>query len=734
MTRARLNRLVAARIATTALVFVAAAAVVNASPARAGTYDVVACDAAPGSANNSWRPLTNDAQMAAYAACPSGGDRRRGLVARNAVGGGGASVGPGAVAQYAFFAPAGTAIVGLLASYRFYHAASNWEGALSDGTQVIRGCPAGTGACDVSSAGEWIPLSGQGVIYIDAYCAYGSCPTSSTGDAGHDYLQATANLYSATVRLEDDSAPGIANARGGLWSDGWHSGGQDYAFDSSDNAGVRETRVLIDGNVVTRSTKGCDFTLTIPCPTGDTAGTVDTRTVRPDGSHSVVIQSEDAAGNVAQIGRQASIDNTPPGPPQQLQVDGGDGWRNTNTFTLRWQNPAQTNTAPIAGANYELCPTRGTAADCKPGKTDGANITSIAGLKVPATGDWQVRLWLRDAAGNADRSTAGDVLHLRFDDQAPDSAAFTSPDPADPTKIAVLASDPGSGIAGGAIEYKKQRATAWHGMATQVDGNSLVAHVDDEHLSNGTYELRARVDDAAGNERSTSSTTSGDPATVTLPLRLPTHLVAGRARHRHHRTRYRTRLHVRFHHRIRLHGRLTNGAGVPFAATQIEVFQRVHVAGAGWTPAGELQTSKTGRFSYLAPAGVSRTLRFRYGGTATIRAAHRDVVLKVGALTTFHVSRHSVINGETVRMHGRLRGGHVPDGGKLIALQVFLRGGWHTFATTRSHAHGRWHYDYRFDGTRGRQTYRFRAMVPHEATYPYATGVSNRARVVVRGL
>ena len=722
-----------ARVALLAVLVVGTIASLNTATALAGTYDVLACDAA-GGANNSWIATVTSPLVAAYPACPSSGLDGNGLVARNVIDTSGGIVDQGATAQYAFWAPPGTAIVGLFAAYRFYHAWPTWEAALSDGHTVIRGCAAGAGACDVRSNGEWIPLAGQGVIYFDVFCAYDWCPVGSTGDAAHHYEYAIANLYSATVRLEDNSPPSLESPSGGLWGSGWLSGNQDFAFYSSDNAGVRETRVLIDGTVVARSTKGCDFSLTIPCPSGNTSGAVDTRTVRPDGVHSVVIQSEDPAGNVSQIAHQVSIDNAPPGPPLQLQVDGGDAWRNSNAFTVRWQNPSQSGTAPIAGAVYQFCPSSGPASACKQGSATGSNITSIAGVAVPSTGDWKLRVWLRDAAGNADQANAGDALHVRFDDQAPDSAAFAPADPTDPTKVTVQASDAGSGIASGAIEYRRRGGTAWHAMPNQVNGNTLVAHINDETLSNGDYDLRARVDDAAGNERSTTTTTSGAPETITLPLRLPTHLVAGRERVRAHKAHYSTRLHLRFNYRVRLHGALTNGTGAPFAATAVEVFQRVRVPGAAWTPVGELQTSKTGDFSYLAPAGVSRTLRFRYMGTATIRAAHRDVALAVAAQTTFRVNRHSVVNGESVRLLGHLRGGHLPAGGKLVVVQVFLRGSWHAFGTTRSHAHGRWHFDYRFDGTRGHQIYRFRAMLPHEATYPYATGVSNAARVSVRGI
>jgi hypothetical protein len=75
----------------------------------------------------------------------------------------------------------------------------------------------------------------------------------------------------------------------------------------------------------------------------------------------------------------------------------------------------------------------------------------------------------------------------------------------------------------------------------------------------------------------------------------------------------------------------------------------------------------------------------------------------------------------------------VPDGGKLIDLQAYYRGGWRTFATPRTDARGRWSYRYRFGATRGTVRYRFRARIRREAAYPYELGYSRRVVVTVRG-
>jgi hypothetical protein len=104
-------------------------------------------------------------------------------------------------------------------------------------------------------------------------------------------------------------------------------------------------------------------------------------------------------------------------------------------------------------------------------------------------------------------------------------------------------------------------------------------------------------------------------------------------------------------------------------------------------------------------------------------------------MTTFRSSRTHVVNGDEVRFHGRLKGKQTGDTGKLLYLQVYTRGRWSTFATPRANpATGLWSEAYRFSATRGLVKYRFRVMVPREASFPYETGTSRSVRVTVRGL
>jgi hypothetical protein len=180
-----------------------------------------------------------------------------------------------------------------------------------------------------------------------------------------------------------------------------------------------------------------------------------------------------------------------------------------------------------------------------------------------------------------------------------------------------------------------------------------------------------------------------------------------------------------------VHGRLTaSGGPVPGAA--VTVLSRPRTGGE-FQPVASLRTDADGRLSFRARSGPSRTLRFRWAGTGTARPASADIEVAVPARTSIRVDRRRVRNGESVTFSGRLAGRPLPEGGKLVDLQVKLRGRWRTFATPRAGSPGRWSYAYRFEATRGLVRYSFRARIRREAAYPYELGHSRTVRVTVLG-
>jgi hypothetical protein len=487
--------------------------------------------------------------------------------------------------------------------------------------------------------------------------------------------------------------------------------------------------VFVDGTEFGK-TYACDQTQRAPCPQTSFEAPFNTAGWGADGPHQLTLKAVDGGGNSATASRTVYIDNTAPDAPQNLTVDSGDGWRSSNSFNLRWRVGSQGSGSPVAGAEYDLCPLTGA---CVHGRKDGTNLAAISDLRLPGPGEYTLKLWLRDQAGNNDARLAGALLKLRYDDVSP-QAAFEPLSADDPTRLVVDTTDKGSGVASGQIEIRRQGREQWLALPTSLDGQRLVARIDDARLGDGVFELRARAVDQAGNERSTDRRTDGSPAQVTLPLRLKTKLRGGLVQRRGGHTRLARSAYVRYGQLVRVRGRLVTPEGNPMQDVEVHAFTQVRDGSAPPRLIATVRASRTGRFTFLVRRGPSRVIRIVYNGTAQIRSATRMVTLNVRARTTMGSSRRYAANGQTVRFHGRIRTGPIPDQGKLVELQVWVRGRWRTFATTRAGRTGRWRYVYRFDGTRGHTTYRFRAKIPPEAGYPFATGQSRVVRIAVRGL
>jgi hypothetical protein len=642
-------------------------------------------------------------------------------------------------ARVMFTAPSGTAIVAIRGTFNSTQQ-GGWQVGIYDfddpGNRRWLWCGPNTSCTSFGTspafAADQFRTTRLGVFQI---CGASQCGGSSGFRASNVILT-----------LDDYVSPNLSATT----PSGWVRGTQGIANDANDNTGIRILQFLVDGMRKDQVVRSCSGDLRVPCPNGGAPLSLNTTTLA-DGRHAVRVEAFDAAGNGVGVDRSVAVDNTPPDPVSDLVVEGGDGWRSTSRFDLSWVSPEQ-SAAPLDAVELELCSavkkpgdpecrhSSRPAADFASALADGRSV--LKGVEVPKAGDWTAHLWLRDQAGNQTVQTARTVA-LRYD-PVPPTAAFRPLDPGDPTRVRVAARDATSGIAAAQIEFQRRGETTWRALDTQLEDGGFAASLDDVNLPDGTYNLRARAVDRAGNERSTDRYDTGGVAELGLPVRIKTRLAVGkprkvriRNRPKGSRRRYRTRLiarpKVRYGPAVRLQGRLTTLGANPLSSTEVQVFAQPQVGGQTPLQIGTVTTSKTGRFSYRVAKGPSRIVSFRYAGTKTIRADSADVDLRVRAFTSFRPSRRSLRNGETVTFRGQLRGGWIPAQGKLVALQVRARGSWRPFATTRAGQDGRWSYRYRFDGTRGKVRYRFRARVLAEATYPYIAGGSGPRRVLVRG-
>ncbi|HEX8647048.1 MAG TPA: hypothetical protein VF715_09095, partial [Thermoleophilaceae bacterium] len=320
---------------------------------------MLACDAAPGGAYSSWVPQPGD-KMWTGEHCPSAGREAGGLFAGSGVNVG--TIAPFAYSQQSFDAPPGTSIVHLGARYMFRRFDPYWRLGVFAGTQLLHGCEPATQETGCSfnsqstgrdSTWAWTPGQVQRVSVITACGSGTGCRSDAASPHGD---RAGVRLYSATVRVHDDSAPALWDTgHGPLTNGAWQRGTQQLWYAGSDNVGFRRTRLWVDGKQLRDDTRDCDFTRRRPCAdvthdfySVNTAGL-------GDGRHDVRVEGVDAAGNSGSLVTAFNSDNAAPDEPQDVKLEGGEGWRQTNRFKLTWRNPP--SASPIWHAHYELCNT-----------------------------------------------------------------------------------------------------------------------------------------------------------------------------------------------------------------------------------------------------------------------------------------------------------------------------------------------------------------------------------------
>ena len=183
---------------------------------------------------------------------------------------------------------------------------------------------------------------------------------------------------------------------------------------------------------------------------------------------------------------------------------------------------------------------------------------------------------------------------------------------------------------------------------------------------------------------------------------------------------------ARYGSRATIRGRLTSALGSGLARAQVDVFERIDVAGASEAKVGSTVTRPDGSFSWrLKGTGPSRSVRL------ATRASDRDgdvvsktVRLRVRAASTLRV----VLRGRTVRFSGRLLSRPLPKKGKRLELRGRAPGfDWASFATVRAGRNGRFSGTYRLPVRRPGVRLQIRISVPVERGYPY---LSYRGRPV----
>lgn len=396
-------------------------------------------------------------------------------------------------------------------------------------------------------------------------------------------------------------------------------------------------------------------------------------------------------------------------------------------------------------------------------RIDGADARRVRGagasIEVASDGRHTITYQAHDVAGNPSIEKS---LSFKIDATAP-VGAFKARDPRDPRKLELAMFDATSGVESGEIQIRRVGTSDWERLVTSRDGDTLATVLDDSR-PDGQYEVRAHVRDNAGNEGTVDAFEDGSKARLEFPLRIPTLLTASTAvevrtacrsvirrvrvasgrivRKRFRVCKKRRVPSTRKGKRVTLRpgqkktpvvrGLLLTTEGTPLADAVVDVEQQPRTGG-GFKRVGTLRTDSRGGFRYTIPAGPSRTVRFAFAGSSTIKPSGANVTVLAPGTTTLKVNRRRVRNGQSVRFSGRLAGGEVPRTGKVVELQARVGRKWVTFRTVRTTPAGAWRANYRFRSTTGVRTYTFRAFLRREGDYPYEAGASKTTAVTVRG-
>jgi hypothetical protein len=552
-----------------------------------------------------------------------------------------------------------------------------------------------------------------------------------------------AGLRALTFTIDDPVRP-TSTFKGGFRSGSWLRGNQKVVFTGSDvGSGIRLSETIVDGAVRAGTDHRCESakiagqlrgTKMQPCRTAVEGSHVIDTTRLSDGPHAIIHCTTDfAAMRGCTSPGTLRTDNTAPSAPRSLEVAGGSDWRRSNTFALSWTNPDQGAAAPIAGLRYRV---RGGSFDSGVVAVAGAGDETLAGLQVPTAGEYQLALWLSDAADNENPVALAEAP-LRFDDVDPE-AFVLRPDSRTPELLRATVFDEHSGPAGGVISFRRRGSEAWRDLPTRFEGEAkraeLTADFPSDDLPPGRYAIRVRVRDSAGNEAVSDRRPDGTRLVLKAPLTEQTRLdvrLAGRGEGGR-------AIKVPFGSGARLLGRLTAEGGRGVQGRQVAVVQRPGYGARSRASIRLLRTGPGGRFAMRLPAGTSRQIKVSFAGDRQYSESS-TAPLRLGVIGSINFSARPgrLRTGQTVSFSGRVRAGEArhPSRGNLVAIRYLERdsGQWRPVLVTRTDRLGRYRVSYRFRYITGVARIQLRATLLPSQGFPYLPADSPVRSVRVQG-
>ena len=554
--------------------------------------------------------------------------------------------------------------------------------------------------------------------------------------------ESPANAASAHLRFDNTvpapQSPNIANgwiSRAEL-ADGYLQGWEDVPLGLVPPSGIAGYRVVVNTNSDTDPCSGADDPRTCGGSITEVGRGNLLRTLHPgdlaEGANYVHVVPISGSGMRATDVRHTALKADFTDPETQLQGDGDGRWLNHDADLVVSATDVLSGMEDTPEFPFDDPPVVRITVDGS--TTSGAPSVST---EVTGEGVHDVTWCSRDLAGNTScaadspvtRSSSG-ATTVRIDKTAP-SAAFTNrQDPEDPDKLVATVSDALSGVAAGAISYRRTGDADWKALETDLADGHLVARVDSADLRPGTtYEFRVQSVDRAGNSATSTVKQNGEPMRVTGPFRTITSVadlaVNGRAKVR-----------VKYGKRPRVTGQLVGSDGRGVANASVELVSNYLSGSKQLTRSFAVTTDGAGGFAARLPKGPGRTVVAVYNGDRRYLGA-RSAPAKVNVKSKVTLKVPQTVDSDRgIVFAGKVKakGAKLGRRGKRLEIQVLVGRRWKTVGRSiRTNGKGRFRLPYRFTADYPHAVdYRFRAAVLKERGFPYLPAKSKKRKVTVK--
>jgi hypothetical protein len=281
-------------------------ALVAPAPSEAGTYEALSCDQAPpGGADDAWEPFGAAPATRLYRQCPSGANPGRGMVAAHF-----SRTNNGQKSGWRFVPPPHTSLSQIQATingrrYGDDNLGSGLYSPESSPTARHGFNPGGGGARAYGPGLVTVGLpTGTRELAAGVFCGSSRSCIPDPGSAEVDM-----HLTGARVTVVDELAPTLELRGGTIVDREEQSGPSNVVFAARDNVGIRDARLLIDGEQRDRLEFPCDYSRRIPCADqSERKLSVDSRGLA-SGPHTARVEVTDAAGNRVGQERRLVVSN-----------------------------------------------------------------------------------------------------------------------------------------------------------------------------------------------------------------------------------------------------------------------------------------------------------------------------------------------------------------------------------------------------------------------------------------